>query len=119
MKLGRKKIKCSIGKSGSQEMMELSFQGDHWSFFFPNVKRILEKGLKPCSWIDVSEGRVSYSIATDDYSQTLKCEEGEVYVHDDSYGLSLIVRRDNQKLLQRIMDVLQASGRFEIEREEM
>jgi hypothetical protein len=111
----RKKTKCTIGLATNPEIIQFSFHGDNWGFFFPDVKGILAKGLKPCHWADKSEGMTTYSIATDEYHDTLQCEDGEVHVIDDSYGLLLCIEKKNAELLSRVEKVLQASGRFEIE----
>ena len=57
---------------------------------------------------------MTYSIATDDYHHTLLCEDGEVRIHDDNYGLSVFVNSKDQNLFRRIQKVLDESGRFEV-----
>ena len=110
----RKKINCTVGPAPNPETMEFFFHGDHWSFFFPDVKEILEKGLKPCRWKDKSDGMVSYEIGTDDFHHTLICDDGDVHIDDNNYGLRVFVNKKNENLLSRVTDVLQASGRFEL-----
>ena len=90
------------------------FDGDHWSLFFPDVKRILEKGLKPCQWKDKSEGMVTYQIATDDFRHTLLCDDGEVSIEDSNWGLWIFIEKKNERLLQRVRNILRESGRFEL-----
>jgi hypothetical protein len=50
MRLGRKKVKCTVGPAQNPATMEFFFHSNHWSLFSPKVKGILEKGLKPCRW---------------------------------------------------------------------
>ncbi len=111
----KKKIKCTVGPAPNPETMEFFFHGDHWAFFFPDVMGMLEKGLKPCQWEDKSEGMVTYEIGTDDFHHTLICENGEVHIDDNNYGLWVFVAKKHEHLFNRVLKVLDASGRFEIE----
>jgi hypothetical protein len=97
MIFNRKKIECVIGPAPNPEMMEFSFRGDHWSLFFPDLKTILYKRLKPCRWEEKTDGAIAYEIGTDDIRHTLLCEDGEVHTHDDNYGLSVFVATKNPK----------------------
>jgi hypothetical protein len=110
----RKKIKCTLGPAPNPETMEFFFHGDHRSFSFPDVRKILKKGLTPCQWQDKSEGMVTYEIATDDFHHTLLCDDGEVDIDDNNWGLWVFVRRNNEILFQRVQNVLRESGRFEL-----
>jgi hypothetical protein len=114
MIFSRKKIKCTVTPAPNPDSMQFFFHGDHWSYFFPDINRILEKGLKPCRWKNVSEGMMTYSIATDEYHHTLLCEDGDVNVHDDNYGLSVFVKCKDEALFRRVQKVLGGSGRFEL-----
>jgi len=109
----RKKIKCTVGPAPNPQSMEFFFYGDHWSFFFPDVKGILAKGLKPCRWEKKSEGMISYEIGTDDFHHTLICEDGEVHINDNNYGLWVFVEKENEHLFNRVQKVLRESGRFD------
>lgn len=110
----RKKIKCTVGPAPNPETMEFFFHGDHWSIFFPSVKRLLAKGLKPCRWKEKSEGMISYEVGTDDVHHALLCEDGEVLINDKNYGLWVFVEKKHGHLFNRVQDVLRASGRFEL-----
>ncbi len=115
----RKKHKCSVSHAPNPETMEFMFHGDHWSYFFPDVKGILAKGLKPCQWEEKTEGMISYEIGTDDFHHTLLCEDGEVHIADNNYGLSVFVEKKYGNLFQRVLKALELSGRFELVFEEI
>jgi hypothetical protein len=110
----RKKHKCTVSHAPNPETMEFMFHGDHWSIFFPNVKRILHKGLKPCRWEEKTEATKTYEIGTDDVHHTLLCEDGEVHIADNNYGLWIFVPKNQEHLFHRVQNVLRASGRFEL-----
>ena len=67
----RKKIQYTIHKAGNPDFLDFHFSGKHWSLFYPNLNRILEKGIKPCHWVERSEGEIAYTIATDELWETL------------------------------------------------
>jgi hypothetical protein len=110
----RKKIRCDVGPAPNPETVEFFFYGDHWSIFFPNVKRILRKGLKPCRFEAKTEAMITYEVGTDDVHHTLLCEDGEVHINDNNYGLWVFVAKNNRDLIRRVKRVLEASGRFDV-----
>ena len=60
-----------------------------------------------------------YEIGTDDFHHTLLCEDGELHIDDNNYGLSLFVERKYENLFRRVQKVLELSGRFELVFEEV
>lgn len=114
MIFGRKKTKCTVGPAPNPETVEFFFYGDHWSMFFPDVKGILQKGLKPCRWQEKSEGVISYEIGNDDVHHTLLCQNGEVHITDNNYGLWIFIAKRHEDLYRRVEEVLRTSGRFEL-----
>jgi hypothetical protein len=111
-----KKIECVIGPAPNSAMMEFSFRADHWSFFFPDIKTILQKKLKLCRWEERTEGEITYEIRTDYFHHTLLCEDGEVHIDDNNYGLSIFVAIKDEHLFHRVENALRESGRFELNR---
>lgn len=110
----RKKITCTVGPAPNGETMEFSFQGDHWSLLFPDVRSILQKGLTPCRLEGKSDGMLMYELGTDDLRHTLICEDGEVHIADNNYGLSVFIEKKQEHLVQRVAHVLRETGRFDL-----
>ncbi|QDV48756.1 hypothetical protein [Gimesia fumaroli] len=96
---------------GSDDLL-IEFRCDHRSSGFPNMVSFLEENYG-ISIEPVSEGMVSYAIATDEFITKARCEKGTITITDEGGGLFITAEGRANEIIGDIESILLASGKFE------
>jgi hypothetical protein len=90
----------------------IEFWGDHRTKGFPDIQRILEKGLNAKQKKHPSIDVVYIGLATDQFISLWEYENGEYELDDDTWDYFIHAPDNNQQVIGDIEEVLLESGFF-------